>query len=59
MKVIEKSGHCANCESSNIEYLTSDIDNEQVLYDYKCLDCNNTGIEYYALNYIETISDKE
>jgi hypothetical protein len=59
-KVIENAGHCANCESNNIDYYDKyDIDNGQLIYEYNCLECDDTGKEYYAMEYIETISDKE
>jgi hypothetical protein len=50
-------GECADCRSKNLSYINKDYDADQMIYDYKCDDCGATGKEYYAVEYIETISD--
>lgn len=50
------SGSCAVCDSTNIDYGNTEIDNQQIGYEYQCLDCKNDGIEWYAMEYIETVS---
>lgn len=57
--ITENAGTCAVCNSENIDYSNSEIDNGQMVYDYTCLDCKNSGKEYYALEYIETIAFTE
>lgn len=59
MKIVVTAGQCANCENTDIDYGSSEINNGHIAYDYKCMACGDTGIEWYELNYIETISDKE
>ena len=52
-------GACAKCGSSNISYLTMELDCDQLCYPYECNDCGDTGNEWYNLEYVETISNEK
>lgn len=50
------AGFCAVCNSENLQYDSNDINNGQIGYYYTCLDCDNSGVEWYEMEYIETVS---
>lgn len=52
-------GECIDCKSTNITYLDTEITDNQLGYEYHCDDCDSNGIEWYELNYAETISLRE
>ena len=55
MKELKKVGHCANCGSENIEYGSSELDGEQMYYEFKCEDCGEDGKEWFNLVYDTTV----
>ena len=59
MKEIEKEceGRCPLCNSDNLDYNTSNIDCDYVIYSYTCETCHTTGKEYYKIIYEITLAD--
>jgi len=55
MKTANNIGKCANCNSANIEYGSSNLHDDMHAYDYFCEDCKESGKEWFNLTYIETI----
>lgn len=48
-------GQCPKCDSLNLEYGESGVEDENYFYDFVCNDCKATGTEWYNLQYDETI----
>ena len=55
MKTANKVGHCANCGSEHINYEDSELHDDMMAYNYTCQSCEETGKEWFKLEYIETI----
>lgn len=47
-------GKCLKCDSEEIEYGSTDVDGQELSYDYECKDCGHWGKEWYSMEYIET-----
>jgi hypothetical protein len=56
LKSSKEQGHCANCDSENIDYGSIIPEDTFIGYPYECEDCKDRGIEWYSLTYSETIS---
>ena len=50
-----KQGVCSVCLSENIDYLEASFEGEYVSYPVVCMDCGATGLEWYRLEYCETV----
>jgi transposase-like protein len=50
-----QSGVCPKCSSQNIEYGSSDFNNNFMTYKTKCEDCKTEFIEEYTLNFNGTL----
>lgn len=52
-------GRCPNCNSSELEFGDSDNVDNYIAYEFECLDCGETGKEWYTVTYLETVLDKD
>jgi hypothetical protein len=52
-------GRCPNCNSSELEFGDSDNVGNYIAYEFECLDCGETGKEWYTVTYLETVLDKD
>lgn len=61
MEYTEKEccGRCPNCESKNITWFDSDLQDEFILYHAQCDDCNTEFDEEYRMCYYVTTYNKE
>ena len=48
-------GKCAECLNENIDYGDSKLQDNSLGYEYKCSNCGHNGIEWYGLEYEETV----
>lgn len=53
---IYEAGKCPVCESEDLTYGSSEIDNGHIYYEYTCESCKNDGQEWYLLDFVETVS---
>lgn len=54
----QSQGQCPFCDSSNIEYGSTELDCEMLSYDCTCKDCGKSFREWYLLAYVETFYQK-
>lgn len=54
----QEMGFCPKCNSPNLLYGGSGIDNDEYYYEYVCDSCQFEGIEWYSLKF-ELHTDKE
>ena len=47
-------GKCLKCDSEEIEYGSTDVDGQELSYNYECKNCGHWGKEWYSMEYIET-----
>ena len=52
-------GECAVCNSDDVEYGVLVQESGQVYYPIHCNKCGSDGKEWYELEYVETIVQKE
>lgn len=53
MKNKNQKGVCPKCGNPDIIYGSYDVDGDNVCYEYECEKCNDTGLEWYKLNFVE------
>ena len=58
MKDCKGQGHCPKCGSSNLEYGNTELDGENLGYEFECRECGCEGIEWYYLQYGGTSVDE-
>ena len=58
VKRTHEVGKCGYCKSENLDYSSMVPEDNMVHYEFLCLDCKSFGVEWYNLNYIETITSK-
>lgn len=49
MKQTQQPGHCPKCNSNNLEYEDTQLEDTCIGYKFQCLDCEFEGIEWYDL----------
>ena len=52
-KFMHRQGVCPKCNSSNLNYNDSGVEDEQFYYGWDCADCEASGKEWYALIFEE------
>lgn len=50
----QAQGHCPKCNSTNLNYMESNLEGDSIGYDFDCNDCQYEGVEWYDLKYSET-----
>jgi C4-type Zn-finger protein len=55
---------CPKCKSHDLEFLEEGLDTDEngktvMYYEFICNKCEATGTEWYHLEYIKTVMDKE
>lgn len=48
-------GRCPNCYSDNLDYGVSLLEGDSLGYSCTCSECNTKFIEWYNLEYLESI----
>jgi DNA-directed RNA polymerase subunit M/transcription elongation factor TFIIS len=57
MKKKTKQGICPKCGSEDLCYGDTELEGESMGYKFTCNDCENDFIEWYNLEYSETLED--
>jgi len=56
----ERRGICPHCESNNLDYgIHPILDDTYIGFEWECNNCGTTGVEWYALEFIENIVNEE
>lgn len=50
-KIGSKQGVCPYCGSEMVEFQGSDVQDDMILYEFKCEDCDNSFEEWYLCTY--------
>jgi predicted RNA-binding Zn-ribbon protein involved in translation (DUF1610 family) len=50
----QEEGKCPKCGSESLEYGSSEPDSNSLKYEFKCMNCNFEGYEWYDLTYSES-----
>ena len=58
-KTTQDQGICAFCGSRDIEYDLDTTNGNLISYDWHCNECNASGSEWYKLEFIENISERD
>ena len=59
IKKYNEAGVCPICGKIDLEYGSTNIDGDQLAYEWTCLDCKATGKEWYSLQFVEHILSGE
>ena len=54
-KLFQEPGKCPKCGSFNIEYGSTELEGNSLGYEFSCEDCGAYGLEWYNLEYSETL----
>ena len=51
-------GKCGSCGSDDLDYSSSEPQDESYIYEFTCNKCEKSGMEYYDLVYSETMMNE-
>ena len=54
-EIEQEPGKCPKCGSFDIEYGSTEIDGDNLGYEFSCEKCGAYGLEWYTLEYAESL----